>query len=242
LSGGGRVDYLPENGLSDFDLVLSYTGGRALTELQTRLGAQRVAPLYGWVDPEAHRPMPAMPEFRAALSYLGTYAADRQRAIEELFLRPAQQLPGERFVMGGAQYPDAFPWSENVFFVRHLPPSLHAAFYCSSRATLNVTRGAMAEYGYCPSGRLFEAAACGAPLLTDSWEGLETFFTPGEELLSVATAKDVLDALSLSDGELRQIADAGRARTLADHTADHRVDDLEALLCGQNTSAVTSVA
>jgi spore maturation protein CgeB len=107
---------------------------------------------------------------------------------------------------------------------------------------LNVTRGAMAEYGYCPSGRLFEAAACGAPLLTDSWEGLETFFTPGEELLSVATAKDVLDALSLSDGELRQIADAGRARTLADHTADHRVDDLEALLCGQNTSAVTSVA
>jgi spore maturation protein CgeB len=242
LSGGARVDYLPDNGLSDFDLVLSYTGGRALTELQTRLGAQRVAPLYGWVDPEMHRPMPAMPEFRAALSYLGTYAADRQRAIEELFLRPAQQLPGERFVMGGAQYPDAFPWSENVFFVRHLPPSLHASFYCSSRATLNVTRGAMAEYGYCPSGRLFEAAACGAPLLTDFWEGLETFFTPGEELLRVATAKDVLDALSLSDGELRRIADAGRARTLADHTADRRVDHLEALLCGQDTTAVTSVA
>jgi spore maturation protein CgeB len=242
LHGGAQVEYLPENGLGDFDLVLSYTGGRALTELQTRLGAQRVAPLYGWVDPETHRPMPPMPEFRAALSYLGTYAVDRQRAIEELLLRPAQRLPKERFVMGGAQYPDAFPWSENVFFVRHLPPSLHAAFYCSSRATLNVTRGAMAEYGYCPSGRLFEAAACGAPLLTDSWEGLETFFTPGEELLRVDTAEDVLDALSLSDAELRRIADGGRARTLADHTADRRVADLEAVLCEQATRTVTSAA
>jgi spore maturation protein CgeB len=241
LSGGTQVGYLPENGLGDFDLVLSYTGGRALTELQTRLGARRVAPLYGWVDPAAHRPMPPMAEFRAALSYLGTYAADRQRAIEELFLRPAQQLPEERFVMGGAQYPDAFPWSKNVFFVRHLPPSLHAAFYCSSRATLNVTRGAMAEYGYCPSGRLFEAAACGAPLLTDYWEGLEAFFTPGEELLRVDTAKHVLDALSLSDAELRRIAHAGRERTLADHTADRRVGDLE-VLCEQGAGAITSVA
>jgi spore maturation protein CgeB len=241
LSGGARVEYLPEDGLGGFDLVLSYTGGRALTELQTKLGARRVAPLYGWVDPDAHRPMPPMPEFRAMFSYLGTYAADRQRAIEELFLRPAQQLPKERFVMGGAQYPNSFPWSENVFFVRHLPPSLHAAFYCSSRATLNVTRGAMAEYGYCPSGRLFEAAACGAPLLTDYWEGLETFFTPGVELLRVNTTEDVLAALSLSDAELRQIADAGRARALADHTADRRVDDLEAL-CEQGTDAVSSAA
>jgi spore maturation protein CgeB len=236
LSGGARVEYVPENGLGDFDLVLSYTGGRALTELQTLLGARRVAPLYGWVDPEAHRPMAPLPEFRAALSYLGTYAADRQRAIEELFLRPAQHLPEERFVMGGAQYPDAFPWSKNVFFVRHLSPSLHAAFYCSSRATLNVTRGAMAEYGYCPSGRLFEAAACGAPLLTDYWEGLETFFMPGEEVLRVDTAKDVLDALSSSDAELRRIAEAGRERALAHHTADRRVDDLEAL-CEQGTTA-----
>jgi spore maturation protein CgeB len=241
LNGGVRVEYLPENGLADFDFVLSYTGGRALGELQTRLGARRVAPLYGWVDPEAHRPMPPMPEFQAALSYLGTYATDRQRAIEELFLIPAQKLPKGRFVMGGAQYPDAFPWSENVFFVRHLPPSLHAAFYCSSRATLNVTRGAMAEYGYCPSGRLFEAAACGAPLLTDSWEGLEAFFTPGEELLRVNTAEDVLDALSLSDAELRRIADAGRARALSDHTAERRLDDLEAL-CQQDTSAIASMA
>ncbi len=243
LSGGGRVDYLPDDGLAGFDLVLSYTGGRALTELQSRLGARRVVPLYGWVDPETHRPMPAMPEFRATLSYLGTYAADRQRAVEELLLKPAQRMPEERFVIGGAQYPEGFPWSDNIFFVRHLPPSLHPAFYASSRATLNVTRGAMAAYGYCPSGRLFEAAACGATLLTDYWEGLETFFALGTELLRVDTADDVLAALALSDRELGHIGEAGQARALADHTADRRVDELERLLGNLGTTeAATSEA
>ena len=223
----GSVAYLPEAGLADFDLVFSYTGGRALTELQTRLGARHVAPLYGSVDPDLYRPTAARPEYAANLSYLGTYAADRQAALAELFLEPARQMPVERFLIGGAQYPEAFPWAANIAFVRHVPPPMHPAFFSSARATLNVTRRAMAEYGFCPSGRLFEAAACGATLLSDSWEGLDTFFTPGEELLQVSSAADVVRALSLSDAELRRIGQAARERTLAEHTGLHRVLELE---------------
>jgi spore maturation protein CgeB len=227
LSTGEQVSYLPAAGLSDFDLVLSYTGGKALHELQSRLGARMTAPLYGSVDPEAHAPASSREEFRADLSYLGTYAADRQPALEELFVEPASRMPGHRFVLGGAQYPQDFPWAPNIFFVRHLEPSLHAAFYCSSRATLNITRRAMAEYGYCPSGRLFEAAACGAAIMSDWWEGLDTFFTPGEEILRVDTAADVIEILERPASELRRMGRCARERALAEHTADHRAVTLE---------------
>lgn len=170
-----------------------------------------------------------MEEFRAALSYLGTYAADRQSALEELFLAPATRLPRQRFALAGAQYPPDFPWAGNVFFVRHLPPSLHSAFFCSSRATLNVTRSSMADYGYCPSGRLFEAAACGAAIVSDWWEGLEAFFTPEKEILRVDSAEDVEQALALSDAELRKIGNAAKERALEQHTAEKRVMELEAI-------------
>lgn len=223
------VTYLPSEGLGGFDLVLSYTGGRALYELQTRLGAQRVAALYGWVDPEHYRPAPPVERFRAALSYLGTYAEDRQQMLTHLLLEPAAMLPGERFVIGGAQYPDYFPWTENIFFTQHLEPSQHAAFFCSSRATLNVTRAPMAEYGFCPSGRLFEASACGVPLVSDMWEGIETFFTPGEEIFLAESAPDVISILSRGDNELQRAGKAAQERTLAEHTAYHRAAQLEEL-------------
>jgi len=232
LQAGKSVPYLPPEGLSGFDLVLSYTGGRALDELQSRLGARLVAPLYGAVDPGLHVPAPPREEFRAALSYLGTYAEDRQAALEALFVEPARQRPDLRFAIGGAQYPHDFPWTPNIFFVRHLPPSLHPAFFCSSRMTLNVTRRAMAAYGYCPSGRLFEAAACGTPILTDWWDGLDTFFKPGTEILRVNTAADVLRILDLPEAELAAIAHAARERTMREHTAQHRVAQLEAICVG----------
>lgn len=225
----GVVPYLPPEGLSDFDLVLSYTGGRALTELSTCFGASTVAPLYGSADPEAHFPVEPVERFRGILSYLGTYTADRQQSVESLFLDSASRMPQERFVLAGAQYPSSFPWRSNVNYIPHVPPPLHPAFFCSSRATINITRGVMAAYGYCPSGRLFEAAACGAPLLSDSWEGLESFFAPGEEILIVNNTEDVVQALSLSDKELRNISEAGRSRVLAQHTADHRAIELESI-------------
>lgn len=220
------VEYIPAFGLSGFDLVLSYVGGRALEDLQILLGAKRIAPLYGSVDPELHKPAARSSHYGSDFSYLGTYAADRQQTLERLFIDPAHQLPKKKFLLGGAQYPDDFPWSENVWFVRHVPPAEHPAFYSSSRATLNVTRAAMASYGFCPSGRLFEAAACETPLVSDSWEGLEQFFEPGRELLVAESSADVVAALSRSDDDLRQIGKAARARVLAEHTALHRSQEL----------------
>jgi spore maturation protein CgeB len=227
LRQGEQVPYLPADGLGDFDLVLSYTGGRALDELQTRLGARQVAPLYGSVDPDAHRPMGANQSLRNDLSYLGTYAADRQERLEQLFIEPARRRPDRKFVIGGSQYPADFPWTHNIYYVWHTPPPAHPEFYCSSALTLNVTRGAMAEMGYCPSGRLFEAAACGTPILSDAWEGLDSFFEPGREILIARTTDEALDALDLSHDTLARIATAARDRTLGEHTAACRARDLE---------------
>lgn len=226
LGAGEAVEYLPPEGLGGFDLVFSYTGGKALEVLRERLGARRVLPLYGSVDPEVHRPVADAAQYRAALSYLGTYAADRQAALERLFVAVARERPGERFVIGGAMYPQDFPWAANIHFVRHLPLSEHPAFYSSSRLTLNVTREAMVRMGWCPSGRLFEAAACGAPILSDWWDGLDAFFTPGSEILIADDTAGVVTALDLSDAELGRIAGRARERVLAEHTAERRAREL----------------
>jgi len=225
---GLPVEYFGPRGLRDYDLVLSYIGGRALTDLQTRLGARATVPIYGSVDPEVHVPVRPLERFRADLSYLGTYAEDRQDALERLFVEPAEQLPGMYFRLAGAMYPPDFPWKPNIYFDRHLPPSEHSAFYCSSRLTLNVTRRAMAENGYCPSGRFFEAAACGVPILTDCWDGLDSFFTPGTEVLEAKTTQDAVNALLLTDAELRSVGRAARERTLEEHTAAARARQMEA--------------
>jgi spore maturation protein CgeB len=233
LEAGERVDYLPEGGLSGFDLVLSYTGGEALRILQHRLGARRVAPLYGHVDPDRHRPIDVERGSRAALSYLGTYARDRQEAVEKLFIGPARARPAQRFVLGGAGYPHDFPWQPNIWFVRHVAPAGHSAFFCGSRLTLNVTRADMAAMGFCPSGRLFEAAACGVAIMTDNWVGLDEFFEPGEEILTASSTQEAVDALDLSSGALARIARAARERVLARHTSQARavqlIDTLESL-------------
>ena len=227
LNDGEPVEYIGPRGFRDYDLVLSYIGGQALDELRDRLGARQAIPLYGSVDPVAHYPVAPIERFRSDLSYLGTYAEDRQRALLDLFIEPARRLSGRRFCLGGAMYPQEFPWTENIFFVRHLPPAEHRQFYCSSRLTLNVTRAAMANMGYCPSGRLFEAAACGVPILTDTWEGLEHFFEPGREILVARDTEDAVAALEMSDLELQRTATAARERTLAEHTAEVRVIELE---------------
>jgi spore maturation protein CgeB len=227
LERGHDVEYIGPRGLRDYDLVLSYTGGRALEELQRRLGARHVVPLYGSVDPAIHRPVLPETRFAADLSYLGTYAADRQELLAELLIEPARLRPEHRFLIGGAQYPAEFPWAPNIYFVQHLEPAQHPAFFCSSRLTLNITRRAMKAMGYCPSGRLFEAAACGVPLLTDTWEGLDRFFLPGEEVIVADTREDTLAAIDLPDSLRHRIARQARDRVLNEHTALHRVLEME---------------
>ncbi len=235
LEAGQAVDYIGPDGLAEFDIVLSYTGGPALDALRDRLGARRVAPIYGSVDPDLHRPAPSRPDYAASLSYIGTYAADRQAALERLFVEPARLLPHDRFVIAGAQYPDGFPWTPNTWFVRHLPPPEHPAFYCSSRLTLNVTREPMARMGWCPSGRLFEAAACGVPILSDAWAGLDAFFQPGAEVLVADTTEQAMQALALPDGELAGIARRARDRTLDEHTAARRATEMVAAFEGAHS-------
>jgi spore maturation protein CgeB len=230
LHAGDTVDYIPESGLGDFDLVLSFTGGRALEELRTRLGATKAFPLYGSVDSDFYRPVSASDRYRADLSYLGTYAADRQPTLERLFLEPARKLSGKKFLIGGSQYPDNFPWRENVYFVRHVAPPQHPAFYCSANATLSVTRNAMSEMGYCPSGRLFEAAACGTPIISDSWEGLDSFFEPGREIFLASQPEHVSEVLHLPSSRMHEVGTSARRRVLAHHTAEHRSREFIRLL------------
>lgn len=224
LEAGEAVAYLPPEGLAGFDLTLSFTGGRALEALQTRLGARRTRALYGHVDPDHHRPAPAEPRFACDLSYLGTYAQDRQPALGRLFIAPARSRPDLKFLIGGSGYPADFPWAPNIWFAEHVAPGDHCAFFGSSRLTLNVTRRDMAAFGWAPSGRLFEAAACGAPILSDRWEGLDAFFTPGREILTAEGPEDTLAALARDD--LPRIARAARERTLDEHTSDRRAGEL----------------
>jgi spore maturation protein CgeB len=230
LGRGESVSYIGPRGLRDFDLVLSYTGGGALTELRHRLGGRLVKPLFGHVDPATHRPTEPRANYAADFSYIGTYAADRQDALAELFVLPARKRPQARFVIAGAQYPEDFPWADNIFFVRHLSPGEHPAFYSSARLTLNITRRAMAEMGWCPSGRLFEAAACGVPIVSDWWPGLDDFFEPGSEILVARSSADTIAALDRDDVELKRIAERARERVLTEHTSDRRAGELETYL------------
>jgi spore maturation protein CgeB len=147
-----------------------------------------------------------------------------------LLFEPARRLPGRQFVLAGALYPKECRWTANIKHVKHLAPGDHPAFFCSSRMTLNVTRQVMAAAGWCPSGRLFEASACGAPILSDWWEGLDQFYTPGQEILIARDTADAIAALEIADDELSRIANAARERTLEEHTATHRAAEFESLV------------
>lgn len=240
LIAGEAVPYIGPRGLRDFALVLSFTGGpHVADEFRNRLGARDTRPLYGHVDTDIHHPVTPQPHYRADLSYLGTYSEDRQHTLEALFVAPARARQDLRFLIGGAQYPDDFPWSPNIYFVRHLPPSEHAPFFASSRLTLNVTRRAMAEMGWCPSGRLFEAAACGAPLLSDDWPGIADFFAPGEEILIARDEHDALAALAMPYAELRRMALRAYERTMDQHTSDKRAREMISMLEQMTSSRIS---
>lgn len=230
LEQGELVSWLPPGGYGEFDLVLSYTGGEILERLRKELGARRVAPLFGCVDLAAHRPGEARSELACDLSYLGTYSVDRQPGVERLFLDVAERAPERRLVLGGPMYPEEMRRPPNLTMLPHVAPGDHSAFYGSSRLTLNLTRGAMAKTGFCPSARLFEAAACGVPVISDDWRGIEAFFAPGEQILVARDTNDVLAMLELSPEALSGIARSARERVLGEHTAVHRARELVELI------------
>lgn len=225
----GTCAYLSRAAIPEFDVYLSFTGGPTLLNLCRDHGARRAEPLYCSVDPALYYPSPQ--DTRWTLGYLGTYSDDRQPVVERLLCDAARQLPEQRFIVAGPQYPPSIQWPENVERVAHISPQAHREFYCAQRATLNVTRQDMVQAGYSPSVRLFEAAACGVPIISDVWPGIESFFVPGEEILLANEATDVLHHIStLARDPLSAVGQRARKRVLREHTAAHRAAALESLV------------
>lgn len=227
----GRTEYLDASLIPNYAAYLSFTGGPALKSLERDFGAARAIPFYCSVDPEMYRPTEARREYLCDLSYLGTYAADRQPKLMRLLDCSARLLPERRFLVAGPQYPASIKWQPNVERIQHLSPPEHPAFYSSSRFSLNLTRADMVTAGYSPSVRLFEASACGAAILSDDWDGLEEFLTPGEEILLPRNSDDVIDIVTgLSEQQRQRIGKQARERILAEHTSDHRAAQFEEIV------------
>lgn len=222
----GDADYLSRALIPRYRLYLSFTGGPTLDLLERRYGSPLARPLYCSADPVLYYPEPLAPRWE--LGYMGTYSEDRQGALESLLLGAARRSPAERYVVAGPQYPESIRWPANVERIVHLSPAGHRAFYNAQRYTLNLTRASMIAAGYSPSVRLFEAAACGTPIISDHWEGLDTVFEPGAEILVARSAAEVLGYLrELPEAERLEIGRRARARVLAAHTAAHRAAELE---------------
>ena len=222
----GEEEYISRDLIPRYDLYLSFTGGPTLDRLEREFGAPLARPLYCSVDPDLYYPE-AVPE-RWDFAYMGTYSDDRQPGLSELLITPAARWRKGRFAVAGPQYPADIRWPSNVHRIEHLPPARHRGFYAAQRFTLNLTRADMVAAGFSPSVRLFEAAACGTTIVSDRWEGLETFLEPGREILIAESSEDVLGWLQeLADEERLAIGARGRARVLSEHTAAHRASELE---------------
>jgi spore maturation protein CgeB len=222
----GEADYLTRALVPRYHLYLSFTGGPMLERLEQEFGAQAARALYCSVDSATYRPEPVAARYD--LGYMGTYSADRQRGLTHLLMEPARLWWEGRFAVAGPQYPASIRWPANVRRIEHLSPALHRGFYNAQRFTLNITRADMIAAGYSPSVRLFEAAACGTPIVSDAWDGIDEVLTPGREVLLARSAADVLTYVrDLPDEERLAIGARARARILAEHTAAHRAEELE---------------
>ncbi len=231
LRAAGRCEYLDASLIPSYAAYLSFTGGPALQELESCFGSPHAVPLYCSVDADAYAPVAARDAYQCDLSYLGTYAPDRQAKLMQLLDETASRQPQWQFVVAGAQYPAETVFAPNVRRITHLPPHEHPAFYSSSRFTLNLTRDDMVAAGYSPSVRLFEASACGAAILSDVWEGIEEFLTPGEEILLPKDAYEVADILrNFPEAKRLSMGQRARERILASHTSTHRALQFEAVV------------
>ena len=217
-------EYLSPEIIPGYDLYLSFTGGPTLERIEKQYGSPVARALYCSVDPTAYPPLEK--PTRWDLSYLGTYSPDRQPKLEKLLIEPARRLPDLKFCVAGPQYPEYIDWPANVDRIDHLPPAAHPLFYAESRYTLNVTRADMIAAGWSPSVRLFEAAACATPVISDTWDGIESLFQPGREIILADNTEDVVELLT-SDADTAAVGTAARARVLSAHTADHRAQELE---------------
>lgn len=221
----GDFEYLSPHLIRRYEVYLSFTGGPTLRKIEKKYGSPMARALYCSFDPDHY-----FPEKRRAkwdLGYLGTYSDDRQPTVERLLNDTARKRADAKFIVAGPQYPETIEWPKNVKRVTHLPPAEHRAFYNAQRFTLNVTRAAMIRAGWSPSVRLFEAAACAVPIISDWWDGLDSLFEPEREILIAESTRDVLRFLRLDDETRKRIATNARARVIEEHTAAHRAEELE---------------
>lgn len=237
----GDADYISRALVMRYDLYLSFTGGPTLRRIEKNYYSPRARVLYCSVDPEEY--YPEQREQKWDLGYLGTYSKDRQPTLDSLMLRAAASWPGGRFMVAGPLYPETIEWPANVERVDHLAPGDHRSFYNSQAFTLNVTRADMVKAGWSPSVRLFEAAACGAPIVSDRWEGLGELFKLDSEILLARSAEDTLRYVrGMGEEERRALGERARQRVLAEHTCDVRARELEAYaleLLGQSPVKAT---
>ncbi len=225
-------EYLHPRLIPQYDMYLSFTGGPTLEKLEKEFGSPMARPLYCSFDPELYFPEP-QEEKVWDLGYLGTYSDDRQPPLEKLMLDAARAWPLGSFVVAGPQYPASIQWPENCAYIHHLPPAEHRKFYNQQRFAQNITRADMIAAGYSPSVRLFEAAACGTPIISDYWDGLEELFAFGTEILVSYSAEDTLGFLiDLPEEERLAIGERARQKVLAHHTAAHRAQELESYVVG----------
>jgi spore maturation protein CgeB len=221
----GDCPYISRLQIPLLDLYLSFSGGPVLERLAQEFGARRPRALYCAVDALCYAPCdtPILWE----LGYLGTYSADRQPQLDALLIEPARRLPQARFVVAGPQYPSDIEWPANVERIEHLSPAAHARFYGAQRFTLNITRADMAAAGWSPSVWLFEAAACGTPIISDSWPGLTELLPEGEAIAIARTTDDVVDVLThMSEATRQHMRQRARSIVLAAHTGDARASEL----------------
>ncbi len=221
----GDCAYLSPTLISGYDVYLSFTGGPTLERLVTQYGARAARPLYCSVDPEIYAPRAV--EQRYDLGYLGTYSDDRQPTLDRLLLAVARRHPERRFAVAGPLYPEGIDWPANVERHEHLPPDEHPGFYASCRWTLNVTRADMIRAGWSPSVRLFEAAACGTPIISDIWTGLDSLLAPGAEIALAERTEDVIAYLDWPEQQRLAMAGRARSRVLSGHSAATRAAELE---------------
>lgn len=225
-----QPDHSLRRTLPALDLVLTYGGGDPVIDAYRAMGARSCVPVYNALDPDTHHPVPPDPRFAADLAFLGNRLPDREARVEEYFLRAASRLPSKRFLIGGSGWADkAMP--TNVTNIGHVGTRDHNSFNVTPLAVLNVARDAMAAMGFSPATRVFEAAGAGACLITDAWEGIELFLTPGHEVLVARDGADVADILAdLTPERAAEIGRAALERVLADHVYERRAAEVDAVL------------
>ena len=220
-------EYLHPALIPQYDLYLSFTGGPTLQRIEQQYGSPAARAFYCSFDPELYYAEPT--DIKWDLGYLGTYSNDRQPPLQSLMLDAAEQLTAQQFVVAGPQYPHGIQWPANVQRIEHLPPAQHRAFYNGQRFAMNITRADMIKAGFSPSVRLFEAAACGTPIISDYWDGIDSLFEISTEILISKSAEDTVQFLTkISEAERKAMGERARQKVMNYHTAAHRATELVA--------------